>query len=395
MASLRIKAPVSLCLLLVFLVYCLSAEPLRAATAGVVLVAAIVEGRAGMFLLDTGANRSCLDTAFAARLGLVVESPASLTRNYGEDAAGKIRVHEFGIGQLHLHDLSMLSTDLSASFGRAGVAVDGIIGTDVLRLAVVKIDFSSGTARFALGGQTPPGEQMVELQPVGSLYFISLIVQGTPTRMLLDTGTNFTSVSSAAWSRVTAHWQPLSMIDGIRSTGGSNNAQFVLIPQVSIGGSPSRDVPLRIQPQTESGLFSDMAFDGLLGSDVLRPFFVTLDLANNKMYLARNRNSHVDRYLFSTIGIQFAKNDDGRFTIVAVWTPSPAAAAGLQIGDLIVSVNDLDVRRMSLDELSREFHGEPGTALHLVIDSAGREHVVPVAINCLLCPVKNASLRPR
>ena len=83
------------------------------------------------------------------------------------------------------------------------------------------------------------------------------------------------------------------------------------------------------------GVWQPLRFDGLLGTDVLRPFIVTLDLANARMYLMSDPNSHADRYLFSTIGIQFAQDAEGRFTIMAVWNPSPAARAGLKIGDKI------------------------------------------------------------
>jgi C-terminal processing protease CtpA/Prc len=55
-----------------------------------------------------------------------------------------------------------------------------------------------------------------------------------------------------------------------------------------------------------------------------------------------------------TIGIQFAKDADGNFRIMAVWSPSPAATAELKIGDLILAVNHLDAREMGLDDLSRE-----------------------------------------
>jgi len=96
------------------------------------------------------------------------------------------------------------------------------------------------------------------------------------------------------------------------------------------------------------------------------------------MYLLHNPNSHVDRYLFSTICIQFARRSDGEFMIMAVWNSSLAAKVGLKIGDLISSVNQLDTRQMDLDDLSREIHGNPGTAVNLVVDSDGRRYSVSI-----------------
>ena len=363
------------------------AESLRSAAAGVVLVAATVNGQAGTFLLDTGTERSCLDTGFAARLPLKSTVVEGVREAYRDASADDIRIRDFGLGSFHLQNVAMLSTDLRTTFLRAGFPIDGILGTDILKRFIVRVDFSSGSAQFGVKSAIPIGAKIVKLEPVDDLYFVPLSVQGTSTRLLLDTGTNSTSISSTAWSRITTHWQPLSKLNGVRSTGSSENAHFVLVPRISVGGSSSRDVPLRIQPRTEQGLFADADFDGLLGSDVLQQFIVTLDLASNRMYLTHNPNSHIDRYLFSTIGIQFAKDADEGFTIMAVWNPSPAATAGLKIGDRILAVNQLDTRRLSLDDLSREIHGHPGTEVNLVIDSGGRRHSVPVAIRCLLCPV--------
>jgi predicted aspartyl protease len=385
-ASRQIRFAISLCFLLMHSVHEGFAEPFRSAAAGVVLVAATVDGQAGIFLLDTGTERSCLDTGFAARLPLKSTVVEGVREPYRDASAEDIRIRDFGLGSFHLQNVAMLSTDLSTPFSRTGLSIDGILGTDVLRRFIVRVDFSSGSAQFGMKGTFPVGAKVVKLEPVDDLYFVPLSIQGTSTKLLLDTGTNSTSISSTAWSRITTHWQPLSKLDGVRSTGSSENAHFVLAPRISIGGSSSRDVPLRIQPRTEQGLFADPDFDGLLGSDVLQQFIVTLDLANNKMYLTHNPNNHINRYLFSTIGIQFAKDADEGFTIMAVWNPSPAATAGLKIGDRILAVNQLDTRRLSLDDLSREIHGQPGTEVTLVIDSAGHRHSVPVAISCLLCP---------
>jgi len=312
---------------------------------------------------------------------------------YATMTAGNIQIGDIEIDSFHLQGMELLSSDLSSTSSAAGVTIDGIVGSDVLRHFAVRIDFSSGSVQFGTNTTMLARGVVVTLQSANNVYFVPLNLEGTPVSLLLDTGTNASSVSSHAWSDITMHWQPQTMLDGVRSSGGSEGAKFVLIPKVNIGGATSRNVPLRVQPQTRDGLFADANFDGLLGTDVLRQFIVTLDLANNKIYLIRNPNSHIDRYLFSTIGIQFAKDIDGDFTILAVWNPSPAAKAGLKIGDLILAVDQLDTRQMSLDDLSREIHGHPGTEVNLVIDSGGHRHSVAVTIGCLLCPV-SSNARP-
>ena len=361
------------------------AQTLRPAPAAVVLVAATVEGHAGTFLLDTGTERSCLDAGYAARLSLESISMEDIREPYGDKRADSISIKEFEIGSFHLQNVPMLATDLSAAFLKAGLAIDGVLGSDLLRQFIVTVNFSSGSAQFSKLAPPAVGAEIVKLQHVNGAYLVPVTLQGVPTRLLLDTGANWTCVSSQVWSRITTHWQPQIVLDGIRSTG-AGNARFALVPRIDIAGSISRNVPLRIQAGTAGGLFADAEFEGLLGTDILHHFVLTLDLAHDTLYLVRDPSRHDDRYLYSTIGIQFAKASSGDFTVVAVWNPSPAAAAGLKIGDLIHAVNQADARRMSLDDLSRAIHGHPGSRVSLLVNSNGNRRRVSLEIRCLLCP---------
>jgi predicted aspartyl protease len=353
--------------------------------AGIILVSATVEGESATLLLDTGAERSCLDATFAARLRPLRTTVDSIRLPYTTVTADGIRISDLGIESFHLRDIAMVSSDLAPiSFG-IGVPIDGILGSDVLRHFTVKIDFSSGSAQFGTDATILPGGTAVNLQSIHGLYFVPLTVQGTPMRLLLDTGTNASIVSSHAWSEITMHWQPQAMLAGVRSTGGSESTKFALIPTIDIGDATSRNIPFRVQPETRYGLFADAGFDGLLGSDVLRRYVVTLDLANDRMYLSSDPNNHPDQYQFSTIGIQFVRDEGGSFTIMAVWHPSPAEKAGLKAGDRILAVNRLGTHEMSLDDLSRKIHARPGTKVRLVIDSDGHKRGVSMITSCLLC----------
>ncbi len=394
MASCRLAFVFSVCVLSVATASQGLAKSVPSGSPDVVLITAAVEGHKGTFMLDTGAERSCLDAAFAARLLSTSRSNENLREPVSADEANGVLVTDFEIASFHLQNLPMLSIDLRAKFLRAGVTIDGILGTDVLRHFVVTIDLARGSSEFRRSGEVPHGARVVILQHTDGSYFVPVSFQGIQTRLLLDTGANLTSISSHAWSRITAQWHPQSTLDGIRSTGLPISAQLALVPRVSIGRSVSRDLRVRVQPQTAEGLFSDIHFDGILAADLLKNFLLTLDLARDKMYLTPNPNAQFDPYLYSTIGIQFAKDPDGPFTIMAVWNPSPAAMAGLKIGDLILGVNALDARQMSLDDLSRQVHGPEGTEVDLVVKSGGQRRIVPLAMRCLLCPVTRARSQP-
>jgi C-terminal processing protease CtpA/Prc len=142
---------------------------------------------------------------------------------------------------------------------------------------------------------------------------------------------------------------------------------------------------MRVQPPTSAGFFSNPDVDGLLGSDFLKQFVISLDLANNSLYLSPDPNFKADQDRFSTIGIQFAKDPTGFFTVMAAWSPTPASQEGLKIGDQILSVNGLSTIEMTQEDLSQQLHGESGRKIQLVIGSSENQRTVRLEIRSPLC----------
>ena len=142
---------------------------------------------------------------------------------------------------------------------------------------------------------------------------------------------------------------------------------------------------MRVQPPTSAGIFANLDVSGLLGSDFLRRFVVSLDLANDYLYLSSDPNFKADQDRFSTIGIQFAKNLSGFFTVMAVWSPTPASEANFNVGDEIISANGLSTSEMTQEDLSRQLHGEPGREVQVGISSHGNQHTVRLTIRNFLC----------
>jgi hypothetical protein len=75
-----------------------------------------INGIAGTFLIDTGADRTVIDSAFAQRLGLKPSGAVSVERNYSTERSITVDAHDVRIGpkrwpgvQLVMQDLSMLS----------------------------------------------------------------------------------------------------------------------------------------------------------------------------------------------------------------------------------------------------------------------------------------------
>ncbi len=109
---------------------------------GLIIVPVFVNKRGPFyFALDTGASNTILARELAEELGV-----RGVIRAQGLGAGGSLDVRlgvveELRIGSFELRDLTVGITDLSALKEALGRRIDGIIGYDVLKDAVVVIDY--------------------------------------------------------------------------------------------------------------------------------------------------------------------------------------------------------------------------------------------------------------
>ena len=351
---------------------------------GSFLVDARVDGSLAVLVLDTGAEHSLLDREFAKRLGLHPIADGDVQKPYSSGKNQIVRVSDLEIQSIHSSDLNVMTDDLAASSGALGVRIDGVLGNDFLRRFTVTLDYSAGSVTFEHRSVSHPGVP-INLDRVGNRYFVHLKFDGVLLSFLLDTGTNFSALSQSGWAKLNRDKTLLPLIDGVRSSGTSATSKLACIQRVTLGRNSYQNLPVRVQPPMSAGIFANPVVDGLLGSDFLMQFVVSLDLANNALYLNPDRNFTADRDRFSTIGIQFAKDPSGYFTIMAVWRPTPASEANIKEGDQILSVNGLNTIDMSQEDLSRQLHGKPGREIQLTIRSEGGPRTLNLRTRNLVC----------
>jgi hypothetical protein len=71
-----------------------------------------VNGKIGLFLVDTGAGRSIIDTAFALRLGLKQTGVAEIRTNYSVEQRPTPIAENFQFGGKAFSDVSLVDMDL-------------------------------------------------------------------------------------------------------------------------------------------------------------------------------------------------------------------------------------------------------------------------------------------
>ena len=323
------------------------------------LVEGSVNNVPAVFLLDTGAEHSALDKHFAMQIGLNSASVQTLQHPFQDELGGSVWVSDLCLQSIATKNVDLLMTDLIPQSRALGEKIDGVLGVDLLRKYWVTIDYAAGMVKLDLlpkGKLGPP----VRLHSVGDRFFVPLRIQGEPMDFLLDTGTDLSVMSYSGWLQLNRKWKPHALISGIRSPGSPTPLRLMCVSDLEIGFVAYKQVPMRVLTQASAGFLSFPNEKGLLGSDFLEQFMVELDLGNETMFLRPNPAYRRDNDRFSSIGIQFVKDTSGPFVIMAVWTPSPAAAAGMKTGDRVVEVNGTDTARMNQTDFSQQLHGPAG-----------------------------------
>ena len=147
------------------------------------------------FQIDTGSTCSLIDRKIARKLDLQPGSGEYRLRSFGQVSnTRKVELTALRLGQVSI-GLRCLEADLSP------LAVDGLIGLDVLRRMdhvihvesgeaparkTLTIDFGAKRIRF---GESMELDHVVRLEPDPDEVVVAAGIQGRRTRLALDTGT--------------------------------------------------------------------------------------------------------------------------------------------------------------------------------------------------------------
>jgi hypothetical protein len=294
------------------------------------------------FVLDSGASGCSIDAAVAKRLGLATHGEIrgtgagkgtyeiTFTDNVSYQLAG-LRVT---VRQSYVVDLSVQPTIL-------GREIAGILGYDFFERYVVAVDYDaavltlSDPARYSYAG---PGTvvpfTLVKKTPHITVH---VTVSGEAARdreVLVDSGSEDPLDDD---SLATAP-QRLEIIGGV-----GLGQEF----RTTVG----RAQQLGIGPYVLEEPFGATGGVPLIGTEILRRFYVVFDYSHTRLILEPNQHFH-DAFSFDASGLDLRWAPDA-FLIHDVAKPSPAAEVGLQAGDAIIAIDGQAATDFRLDQIVR------------------------------------------
>jgi predicted aspartyl protease len=261
-------------------------------------VPVFIDGRGPYaFVVDTGANRTVVSRELAGACGLPIAGRAAVHGIAGAEPADLARVGRLRVGSVYSGGLEL------PVLPRTRLGADGLLGVDVFRNRVVRLDFAQNRFEISASGRgmelgrrtdtrirdvTGPVKVPAQYR-FGQLVILDAEVGGVRVSAFIDSGSQVT-VGNRALREAAVRARPelavrLAPVPLISATGQTARGEFAPLPPVRLGGLAIHEV---------LGVFADLhIFDLwklndrpalLVGVDVLRHFQdVTLDFGRKQV----------------------------------------------------------------------------------------------------------------
>jgi hypothetical protein len=338
-----------------------------------------------VFLLDSGATRSYLDVGHAALLGRreVKGTPGTVTLRFGAtDVPGQL----------------LFPTPLTfGSFD--GITVDGLLGYDFIARFAVEIDYARRVATLHDPATFRPSTRatvlpltLLEDDSGGKLPLVEVsVVQGTAGpvtgKFIVDTAVRTALSFNAPFVDAQKLLERTPKTVPALAPGGAMvrkpDLQLGRVAEVRVGPFVLGDV-IAAFSREQGGLLAATEFDGILGSEILRRFRVTLDYTRSRLLLEPNA-SFDDRFEADASGLSLVAPEGGGrgLTVFGVVPGSPAAAAGIAEGDTLATIDGRAVSAASLARV-RALLRVPGRTHSLGVLRDGSARTVRIRLESLL-----------
>lgn len=248
-----------------------------------------LNGRAALFVVDTGAEASTLTPQAAQALHLPADP------NHGSvllGISGPVRTHDVRVHRMEIGDV--VRTDQTFGLGEMPafpgqhLPVVGLLGTDVLSQYEVELDLPGGRMSLYVPHGCPAVAPWPDAVAVPfartrtGLAFVDAVVDGSTVRALLDTGARTTllareTAASVGVSAAALADDPPRIGIGI----GMGNVDFRQhrFAELGLPGALERNMPANVAEMRLPGVAM------LLGADYLGPRRLWISYATGRLFL--------------------------------------------------------------------------------------------------------------
>jgi hypothetical protein len=343
-------------------------------------------------ILDTG-GANVITPEMARALGVKAEGKVE-GHGVGEQSAdmGFAKLGSIELGGITLRDQLFVVLDLGSLAAAEGVPQQGIVGYEVFKRFVVRVDYEHRMLTLTLpsafayhgNGIVVPfkfNEHVPEVEGA---------IDGLAGAFDIDTGSRASLDLLGPFVEehgLRAHYAP--KLEGVSGwgLGGAARAQFARADSLRLGGLEIPHPVIELTLQTK-GAFSNRFVAGNVGGALLRRYNVTFDYSRQQIifepYAGADPAGSFDR-AGAWLHLAAAGSGPAAFEAIDVYAGGPAAEAGLRAGDRILQVDGRGPAELTLPALRERLRdAPPGTRVHLLIDRAGERRELVVVLRDLV-----------
>ena len=304
------------------------------------------------FILDTGSGGISLDSLTTQYFGLTpVASQKTIRGIAGIKNVGFLNNQKIHFPGLTVDSLNFHVNDYEILSAVYGEKIDGIIGYSILSRYIIKLDYDSLSIEFWSKGalKYPRGGFLLRPQ-ITTLPVVSMHLRDereVTSRFLYDIGAGLCLMLSSDYIKDSSllrkkrKWYAKEA-EGL---GGKIDMNLTVIREMRLGPYRFKNVPVFIFDDTYN-ITSYPYLGGLIGNDLLRRFNVIFNYDKRDIYLTPNKHfPEPFDYSYSGIELYYI---DGQVIVGDVAARSPAEAAGLKEGDLVLSINKVFTSKLLL-----------------------------------------------
>ena len=319
-----------------------------------------------LFLIDTGASLSILlNTPKVRALSLpqLYSLPLQGIGQQSKSQAFGTRVESLSLGGIQFQNFAMAYMPVSMTdyYLREDEALfDGILGHDVLRNYAWQFDKRGERVMvFNNNGDIPTNASTVTID--GEVALKRFFIQGSfhvsdnhviEHELLVDTGSRSDMKVSSAYfvNRDIDISQPTVRAADF-GLSGRHDHQRVTFPQLSLGDLALNDIKVNLMPTDDEDDF------WLIGSALISNFVTVVDYPRQQMHFTPYA-SFPFRSRYNLVGLELRKIHSGNFVVRNVLPDMAAAQFDFDIGDEVVSINNVPAQEISLDDWLDISNGE-------------------------------------
>lgn len=316
---------------------------------GLVVFPVEIEGETYQFLLDTGAP-NVISTELAEKLAL----KKAFDKKTGDSQGQKQSLDFLVIDTISFAGMDFVNfgaavADLKAVNEIRCIGVDGIIGANLMRRAVWKIDYPNQTIRVVSSRtqlQSDSLEFKIPFSPVltGTPH-VAMELNGVKIKdVKLDTGSGGDlSLKSIDLEKIKKKNTQMPTIKsygtnsaGLFGAGEADTTTTVQIQSLKLGGLEMNNQLIDFDPNGSR----------LFGTAYFKHFVTTFDWFEKELVLSPRSTPETTEY--KTLGFGFGLKED-TLQVRLIVEGSAADSVGLKLGDQILSMDEMDLKSCSFE----------------------------------------------